>query len=225
MKVVTVDEMRRIEVESEARGVSTSQLMENAGLAVAEQARDALGELKSEHVVVLVGPGNNGSDGLVAARHLDDWGARVHVYVCGERPADDPHLETLRDRAADVRDVRVETRPADLRRTLDTAAMVIDAMLGTGRSRPLRGSIAAACAALAEAKTERRSPVRPRPRRTHRARRRYRRHRPRHAGGRRDGRPRLSQGRPLSLPRRRARGASLRGGHRDTGRPRRGRRP
>ena len=156
MKVVTVDEMRRIEVESEARGVSTSQLMENAGLAVAEQARDALGDLKSEHVVVLVGPGNNGSDGLVAARNLDDWGARVHVYVCGERPADDPHLETLRDRAADVRDVRVETRPADLRRALDTAAMVIDAMLGTGRSRPLRGPIAAACAALAEAKTERR---------------------------------------------------------------------
>ena len=225
MKVVTVDEMRRIEVESEARGVSTSQLMENAGLAVAEQARDALGDLKSEHVVVLVGPGNNGSDGLVAARHLDDWGARVHVYVCGERAADDPHLETLRDRAADVRDVRVETRPADLRRALDTAAMVIDAMLGTGRSRPLRGPIAAACAALAEAKTERRSlfvlaldvptgldadtgAIDPG-----------------HSGGGRDGRPRLSQGRPLSLPGRRARGASLRGGHRDTGRPRRGRRP
>ena len=158
MRVVTVDEMRRIEAESEARGVSTAQLMENAGLAVAEQARDALGDLKSEHVVVLVGPGNNGGDGLVAARHLDDWGARVHVYVCGERPTDDPHLETLRDRVADVRELRGDAPSAELRRALDNAAMVVDAMLGTGRSRPLQGPIAAACGALAEAKGTRRGP-------------------------------------------------------------------
>ena len=225
MRVVTVDEMRRIEAESEARGVSTAQLMENAGLAVAEQARDALGDLKSEHVVVLVGPGNNGGDGLVAARHLDDWGARVHVYVCGERPANDPHLETLRDRVADVREIRTDAPSAELRRALDNAAMAIDAMLGTGRSRPLQGPIAAACGALTEAKAARRGPfilaldvptgldadtgaVDPAT--------------PAAEATVALGYPKVGL---FLFPRRRARGTSFRSGHRHPRRPRRGCRP
>ena len=156
MKVVTVDEMRSIEAASEAHGTSTAQLMENAGLAVAEQARDALGDLKSEHIVVLVGPGNNGGDGLVAARHLDDWGARVHVFVCGKRSAGEAHLEELRDRAADVREFSGESQLAELKPVLESATMVIDAILGTGHARPLQGVIGAVCAALNEAKAERR---------------------------------------------------------------------
>ncbi len=155
MKVVTVDEMRRIEAESQACGISTDRLMENAGLAVAEQIRHALGELKSEHLVILVGPGNNGSDGLIAARHLDDWGARVHVYICGKRPKPDVHLRELLDRAADVREVVDESFLQGLERAMDSATIVIDAMLGTGRSRALNGVIGAACAAVKAAKDQR----------------------------------------------------------------------
>ena len=64
MKIVTADQMRMLEHETEERGTSMDQLMENAGLAVARTARQMLGPSpKGEHVTVLVGPGNNGGDG------------------------------------------------------------------------------------------------------------------------------------------------------------------
>ena len=74
MKVVSAEQMRRIEDRSEAAGVSKDALMENAGLAIARAVRHRLGHLAGVRVVVLVGPGNNGGDGLVAARHLYRWG-------------------------------------------------------------------------------------------------------------------------------------------------------
>lgn len=81
MKIITAQEMKQLESETEKLGVSVSQLMENAGRAVAESARRILGGVSGGKVLVLVGPGNNGGDGLVAARHLRDWGARVCVYL------------------------------------------------------------------------------------------------------------------------------------------------
>ena len=94
MKLVTVADMQRLERES---GVPVQQLMENAGLAVAQEAWLMLGEIAERRILVLVGPGNNGGDGLVAARHLKEWGADVICYLlkgragrrspCTTRPA------------------------------------------------------------------------------------------------------------------------------------------
>ena len=93
MKVVTADQMRQIEARSEAAGVSTDTLMENAGLAVARAARRIIGPLTGVPILVLVGPGNNGADGLVTARHLQRWGACVTAYICRERSIPDPKLD------------------------------------------------------------------------------------------------------------------------------------
>ena len=79
MKIVTVKEMVELERRSDKRGVPPPVLMENAGLAIAQQVNEWLGGAAGRDIVVLVGPGNNGGDGLVAARHLHDWGARVNV--------------------------------------------------------------------------------------------------------------------------------------------------
>ena len=59
MKIVTADQMRAIEARSEAAGVSTDTLMENAGLAVARAARRVLGPLTGVPILALIGPGNN----------------------------------------------------------------------------------------------------------------------------------------------------------------------
>ena len=75
MKIVTSTQMRLIEERCEASGVSTDTLMERAGLAVARRVLHHLGHLAGVHVLVLVGRGNNGADGLVAAAHLRRWGA------------------------------------------------------------------------------------------------------------------------------------------------------
>ena len=90
MKVVTAAQMVAIEQASERAGVSTDALMENAGLSVAQAVRDEMGGAAGQRILVLVGPGNNGADGLVAARHLRRWGAEVVccllTLTAGTRP-------------------------------------------------------------------------------------------------------------------------------------------
>ena len=85
MKIVTAEEMRLLEERCEQEGVTTDALMEQAGLAIAHMAHDLLASAGvppgDASVLVLVGPGNNGGDGLVAARHLAEWGHPVTGYL------------------------------------------------------------------------------------------------------------------------------------------------
>ena len=74
MKLVTAQEMGQIELEA-ARSVSMDQLMENAGNEVCEFIIAHENLSKSRRFVVLVGPGNNGGDGLVVARFLAIMGS------------------------------------------------------------------------------------------------------------------------------------------------------
>src|SRR3972149_585695 len=74
MKIVTADLMRQIDRECVKQGTPVSVLMENAGKAVAGATRARLGDLAGPSILCLVGTGNNGGDGLVAARYLHDWG-------------------------------------------------------------------------------------------------------------------------------------------------------
>lgn len=68
IRLTTVTEMQAIEASADANGVSYAQMMETAGLAVAERTKAHLDRKASQRVLVLVGTGNNGGDGLVAAR-------------------------------------------------------------------------------------------------------------------------------------------------------------
>ncbi|MCH8186771.1 MAG: NAD(P)H-hydrate dehydratase [Chloroflexi bacterium] len=155
MKIVTSDQMRRIEERSERAGVSTDALMERAGLEFARRVRHHIGHLVGVPVVVLVGPGNNGADGLVAARHLHNWGAKVLAYLCRDRPKLDPKLDLVR--ALDI-PVLKSSEDADLGvldEVLASAHLVMDALLGTGRSRPIEGELKAVLARLGRSKVER----------------------------------------------------------------------
>ena len=140
MKIVTSAQMTALEQASEQRGVSTDTLMENAGLAVAEAARKELGGAAGMRVLVLVGPGNNGADGLVAARHLRRWGAEVTAFVVTGRPQPDPKMELAQSYGVAVQRSSGDAGMGELDRLLGRCRLVIDAVLGTGRSRPLEGS-------------------------------------------------------------------------------------
>ena len=152
MKIVTSEQMRRIEERSERAGVSTDTLMENAGLAVARRVRRLLGHLTGVPVVVLVGAGNNGADGLVVARHLHSWGARVLVYICLDRRVPDPKLDIVAGLSVEVVKVSADEGLGGLRRALESAALAVDAVLGTGRSRPIEGALGDVLKALRSAK-------------------------------------------------------------------------
>ncbi len=80
---VTAEEMAHIDRAAiEEFGVGVLSLMENAGAATAVIAREMLGDnVRGKRIAVLVGKGNNGGDGLVAARRLDNWGATVGVIL------------------------------------------------------------------------------------------------------------------------------------------------
>ena len=155
MKIVTSGQMREIEARSERAGVSTDSLMERAGLEVARRVRHHIGHVTGVPMLVLVGPGNNGGDGLVAARHLDGWGARVTVYIClqGRRP--DPKLDALSDKRAVVIEASEDEGLETLASTLTSAHLVVDAVLGTGRARPIEGLLKDVFGELAKAKATR----------------------------------------------------------------------
>ena len=141
MKIVSGAEMRDIEAQCESEGIATSQLMENAGRAFAEEVRDWGEGVAGKNVVALVGPGNNGGDGLVAARHFHDWVANVEVYLCSPRSESDKNLQSLIARGLQPTLAYEESGLVALREALRSAEVVVDAVLGTGRSRPISGKI------------------------------------------------------------------------------------
>lgn len=141
MKIVTVKEMVELERRCDKRGVPPSVLMENAGLAIAQQVNERLGGAAGRDIVVLVGPGNNGGDGLVAARHLHDWGARLNVYICRPRKDDDVNYRIVVDRGITVTTADDDKGFKALDGILASCDVVIDAIFGTGKLRPLEGVI------------------------------------------------------------------------------------
>jgi len=150
MKVLSTEEMRRAELAAVADGVSLDSLMENAGLAVATAVRGT-DDIHGWRVLVLVGPGNNGGDGLVAARHLHDWGATVTVWLATPRDPADKNLKLLQECDVDCAPAERE----DFATLLDGTDVVIDALFGTGKVRPFAGVVKEMLAAVAAARAAR----------------------------------------------------------------------
>src|ERR1700730_6949175 len=141
MKILTADEMRTADrVTTERFGISSLELMEQAGRAV---ARFILRELPHcRHIVVLCGRGNNGGDGLVAARHLAEDGCTISVLILGD-PADvhgdaKTMLERLPVAPISIKE-ESDFSASGCVALLEGAQLFVDAVLGTGFHPPMRG--------------------------------------------------------------------------------------
>ncbi|MFC1915465.1 NAD(P)H-hydrate dehydratase [Chloroflexota bacterium] len=152
MKIVSSEQMRQIDQECAKVGLPTSVLMENAGKTVAEETRCILSTTDRQDVLVLVGPGNNGGDGLVAARYLHDWGTKVSLYLCSQRPSDDPNLEVVKQRGMTCVAAAQDESLDKFDELLSSANCIIDALLGTGKARPLQGIFPQVLDRVAQAK-------------------------------------------------------------------------
>ncbi len=153
MKVVTVAQMRAIEAAADAAGHSYAAMMERAGRAVAEVLLHRM-DVKGRRVLVLVGPGNNGGDGLVAARFLAQAGADVACFLT--RPRDPRQDENFR-RLQEMHIPCVLANDANnqaLRRRAASADVIVDALLGTGTGLPVTGTVAQVLRAVGEALTQ-----------------------------------------------------------------------
>ncbi|MBS4021628.1 MAG: NAD(P)H-hydrate dehydratase [Dethiobacter sp.] len=149
MDIVTANQMREIDRRAIAEfAIPGIILMENAGLRVVEAARDLAPKQK---VIILAGPGNNGGDGLVAARHLSKktkvsvWLAALPQDYRGDALS---NLTMLQRLGHPFRLLADDGGIAALEGELEGAGLVIDAMLGTGTSRAVSGVLAAAISAV-----------------------------------------------------------------------------
>ncbi len=139
-KIVTVEQMRAVERAADAAGLSYEQMMENAGRAVAQAILDRVA-IEGARVVILVGSGNNGGDGLVAGHYLAQAGGEVSAYLSKKRPDGDVNLSRLRQDGASLMVAAQDGEGGALRQWLESADVVVDALLGTGARLPLRGKV------------------------------------------------------------------------------------
>jgi hydroxyethylthiazole kinase-like uncharacterized protein yjeF len=155
LKILTASQTRQLEEACAKIGLPSEKLMENAGLAVAGEVKRILGGTDRRHILFLIGPGNNGGDGLVAARHLHDWGARVTVYLLGRKGDDDPNLKLVRERDISCLEAAKDEGFSQFNDSLASADAVIDALFGTGTTRPFSGNILSVLDRVNKAKKKR----------------------------------------------------------------------
>jgi NAD(P)H-hydrate epimerase len=142
MKLITVAQMRALEEQAVAEGTDIYNLMDSAGLAAAQEAWMALRIIEDRLVLVLAGTGNNGGDGIVAAFHLREMGAQVHVYLIEARPEDDPPWQALHDHDIPFTLATDDPDFSKLDALIEESAGILDALLGTGTNRPIEGTMA-----------------------------------------------------------------------------------
>lgn len=131
--MIPPSEVAVLDANAEALGVPTSQLMENAGQAVAEEAL----KLGEGPVLVLAGPGNNGGDGVAAARHLAEQRLVTVALAVPGAQAKSPLLRAQLEGLAGTK-VVVVPGMAELAGLVERSDVVVDALLGVGLTGPLR---------------------------------------------------------------------------------------
>ena len=141
--LLTPAEMAAVDRASVAAGVPEIVLMEHAGKAVADEVRRRWA--RPRPVAVLCGPGNNGGDGFVAARHLAAAGWPVQLGLLGERGK----LKGAAAHHAGLWQGKIEPASPAL---LDGAELVIVALFGAGLARPIDGDAAKIIAAVNESR-------------------------------------------------------------------------
>jgi ADP-dependent NAD(P)H-hydrate dehydratase / NAD(P)H-hydrate epimerase len=131
--LLTPREAAELDRRTQDDGTPAETLMERAGAAVARACVDLMGGTYGRRVVVACGGGNNGGDGLVAARHLERAGARTTALLLGaDRETREPSA-TMLGRLHRETDVRVRALDEATSSTdIDRADVVIDAIFGTG---------------------------------------------------------------------------------------------
>lgn len=148
MRIVTVEEMRRVEQRSVELGVSLAQLQMNAAGALARSLQ-RLFPGDGNSVVVLAGRGNNGRDAMIAGAILQEHGWQTRVYAVPGASSDDVAARLRASGAA----LMVEARPED-RETLcgwlRGSQAVLDGLLGIGARGPAREPVAAIAALVNE---------------------------------------------------------------------------
>lgn len=147
-RILTAAEMAGVDAYTiNSLGIPGCVLMERAGAAVAEVCKNAIQKIASPRIVVICGPGNNGGDGYVVARHLAESGARCEVFLLGDR------TKVKGDARLNLEiwqrlDHSVQPFGPQALAAIAQADLIVDAMLGTGAKGALRKNFRQAARAI-----------------------------------------------------------------------------
>jgi len=143
MKILTAGQMQKIDrLSTERYGVPSLTLMENAGHGVVEFLAKRFVPLEHHRIVILCGRGNNGGDGFVVARMLRDQGLKPRVLLFANP------RNVQGDAAVNLERLTVSGKPEvvegldtwqQIKASLEGTTLVVDALLGTGLTKPLGG--------------------------------------------------------------------------------------
>ena len=140
---ITVDQMYEIENKGHDMGFLKKFMMENAGAASVRRLVDKIGDVESKNILIFVGLGNNGGDGLVMARHLAGYNANVTVMLLGtsdQIKTDESNWNwSILQKMSSVKLLSGNSLNFDFKPDI-----IVDAILGTGISGEIREPYASA---------------------------------------------------------------------------------
>ncbi|MBK5113745.1 MAG: NAD(P)H-hydrate dehydratase [Candidatus Heimdallarchaeota archaeon] len=135
--VIIAEEVKIIDLNSEELGVSVTQLMENAGAAVAQVVLEHYPKVKS--IAICCGTGNNGGDGMVAARHLASLDRQIKLILLGSESKirttiSIQNFKILKQMETSIEIITINdsSKITKMKKELDDAELIIDALLGVG---------------------------------------------------------------------------------------------
>ena len=147
MKALTAAEMREVDrLTTERCDIPSLQLMENAGTQFFEFLRSSYGDSAASHAAILCGKGNNGGDGFVVARLLQEQGLKPSAYIFVELKAvrgdAAENLARLKNSGAKLQEITTCAQWEKVRGEVAKSRLIIDALLGTGFKGKVEGLLA-----------------------------------------------------------------------------------
>ncbi len=145
MKIAPAKQMHEIDSAAVADyGLPELSLMESAGHRVAQAALKILGNVDQKNICALAGSGNNGGDALTAARFLANWGAKVKVFLIGNKShrtdSFSVQMKILRAMGIEVQQLESDRSWERLQVNLKFCDAIVDGILGTGFFGEIRPS-------------------------------------------------------------------------------------
>lgn len=152
MKILSSHQMKLIEQQAMHIGISQNELMENAGLNIAKVTYSRLTSSTKKSVLSLIGPGNNGGDGLVTSRIVHEWHIPVVIYLATNSTTCTEKYQECID--ANIRVINASSDPDQkiLSKEILNAGIILDAIFGAGSSQRVDDQLGAILNAVNTAK-------------------------------------------------------------------------
>lgn len=141
IKILTVEQMRAVEAAADRAGHSYAAMMQLAGRAVADLILTEVRRLNLTHtrILFLIGPGNNGGDGLVAAQFIHEALPEVEITAYLLKSRKDEGLKSAKKAGIKIVEPESDSQLPVLSALLKETTILVDALFGTGTQLPIKG--------------------------------------------------------------------------------------